>query len=141
MPAILSAALRLLSVVLALGIAALSLMANPTDATGGVDPGAILSRLLFGTEAYGDKLSHGFVYGVLGLVGVLAWARSRTGLLVTLLVLLAYGGGIEILQALGGVRSGDPLDLAANAAGLICGGLGAWALLRFAAPRRAEVLP
>ncbi len=44
-------------------------------------------------------------------------------------VLLALGGALELLQAAGGVRTGDLMDMAANAGG-VAAGTGAGTALR-----------
>jgi VanZ family protein len=122
-------ALRALTVALGALIVVLSLIDDPSRATGGNDLGAILSRLLFGTGAYGDKVSHFAAYGALGFLALLGFGRHRMQAVLVAVVLLALGGALELLQAAGGVRTGDLMDMAANAGG-VAAGTGAGTALR-----------
>ncbi|MBB4658224.1 VanZ family protein [Parvularcula dongshanensis] len=126
--------LRAATFALAAIVLVLSLMPDPTEATGGTDPGVLISRFLFGTAAYGDKVNHFITYGGLSVVASLAFGRHRDAAALTLGALLLYGGVIEVLQAMGGVRQGDLLDLTANALGILAGG-GAAAALRTLLPQ------
>jgi VanZ family protein len=71
-----------------------------------------------------DKLWHAAGYAVAGAAFVPLLWRLRA-FLAAGLALLAYGGLIEWLQGLGGVRTADPWDALANglgaAAGLLLG--------------------
>ena len=87
-----------------------------------------LSSLLFGSHAYEDKLLHFFAYGALGVSGALARLPVLGSTWILFACLAAYGTGLEGLQALGGVRSGDWLDIVANIAGGACGVFGIWVL-------------
>ena len=124
---------RIATALLAVAIAILSLIPNPDDMTGGKDIGAWLSALLFGTPAYGDKVSHFVAYGALGFAAMIGFGRTRGGMIATAVGIVVYGGALELLQALGGVRTGDWLDMTANASGLAAGAaaaIAARALLR-----------
>ncbi len=75
-----------------------------------------------------DKWVHAFLFGVQGVLLGLALIRmrpsgNRTGLLVlATLLAIAYGGLIEVLQSLlGDGRTGDVMDLLADAAGALLG--------------------
>lgn len=61
-----------------------------------------------------DKLVHGGVYGALAVCGLLGRLRAST----VMLVLLAHGALVEVLQALVPDRSADVLDLLADALGI-----------------------
>ena len=126
-------ALRTASVTLAVFVAVVSLADAPSPATGS---GGILadwvSRLLFGTAAYGDKVAHFAAYAVLSLVTSLAFGRHRSPAALVLLALLVFGGALELLQAAGGVRTGDWLDLLANTLGIMAGGAAGAAARLFA---------
>jgi VanZ family protein len=76
-----------------------------------------------------DKANHVLAFAVLMLLGCGSY-RDRTT--AVLLGLLAYGGAIELLQALTPYRTGDVTDLLADATGLLLG----WPLARFFAQRR-----
>lgn len=120
--------LRVLTVALGVLVAVLSLVSDPTRATGGSDLGRWLSALFLGTPAYGDKVSHLLAYGALGLLAVLAFGRHRRQAALTVLLLLMMGGLLELLQAAGGVRTGDLADMAANTLGVALGAAGGAAL-------------
>jgi hypothetical protein len=64
-----------------------------------------------------DKAQHALAFGVLTLLGLLAWPQQhdRLRLLVGLVI---YGGGIELVQHLTGWRHGDWADWAADSAGV-----------------------
>lgn len=74
-----------------------------------------------------DKFLHLFVYAVLG-TWFAALTANRWRLL---LMLIALGATLEILQALGGSRYAEGLDMAANAIGA---SLGVFVVARAAAP-------
>jgi VanZ family protein len=65
-----------------------------------------------------DKANHVLAFGVLTLLGCLAYP-GRTARIV--LALFAYGVLIEVLQSFTGYRSAEVLDLLADAVGLAVG--------------------
>lgn len=65
-----------------------------------------------------DKLNHLLVFAGLAVLGCRAYAGRAV---LVLAGLLAYGGAIELLQALTGYRTAEWLDLAADGAGASCG--------------------
>ena len=71
--------------------------------------------------SFQDKVLHATAYFVFYLAGW--WALARTRLFCPTLVvgLLLYGVAIEVLQGLGGFRTMELADLAANAVGLTLG--------------------
>ena len=84
-----------------------------------------------------DKLVHAGLFGVqaflLGLA-LMSKVHVRTALLVALLVAIAYGGAIELLQGTMGLgRDADVLDLLADSVGA---GI-AYAILRVRHPAQA----
>ena len=128
--------LRTLSIGLLVFIAVVSLADDPSDVTGG--GGALadwVSRLLFGTPAHGDKVAHFAAYAAASLVTLVAFGRHRRSAALVLFGLLVFGGALELLQAAGGVRTGDGLDLLANTLGIMAGGA-AGAAARVAVRRR-----
>lgn len=129
-------ALRTISIALIVFVAIVSLVDDPSDVTGG--GGALadwVSAKLFGTPFYGDKVAHFGAYGLLSVITVIAFGRHRRSAAWVLLGLLAFGGCLELLQAAGGVRTGDLLDLLANTLGIMTGG-GLGAVARLYARRR-----
>ena len=126
-------ALRTASITLAVFVAVVSLADDPSPATGsGGVVADLVSRLIFGTPAYGDKVAHFAAYAVLSLVTSLAFGRHRSPAALVLLALLVFGGALELLQAAGGVRTGDWLDLLANTLGIMAGGAAGAAARLFA---------
>ena len=116
-------ALRASSIALLVFIAIVSLTDDPSDVTGG--GGLIanwISGILFGTPAHGDKVAHFAAYAVSSLVTLVAFGRHRRSAALVLFGLLIFGGALELLQAAGGVRTGDWLDLLANTLGIMAGG-------------------
>lgn len=83
-----------------------------------------------------DKSNHALAFGSLAFASVWAlWPRPRQwGLLAV--ALLAYGGGIEIVQSYLPPRSGDWLDLLADGVGISLGLLVAWPFTAIAARPR-----
>lgn len=77
-----------------------------------------------------DKANHVLAFAVLALLGCGSY-RDRTA--AVLLGLLAYGGAIELLQALTPYRTGEAMDLVANAVGVLLG----WPLGRLGRQARA----
>lgn len=70
-----------------------------------------------------DKANHFIAFAVLAMLGGAGYPDRWTPVLWGL---LAYGGLIELLQALTGYRSAEWLDLVADAVGLVSG----WQLTR-----------
>ena len=84
----------------------------------------VLSLVPHGPEIdieQGDKLGHFMAYGSLMFwFSQLEVSRKR---LLWALAFVAMGIGLELLQSLTTYRSYDPMDMAANTAGVILGGL------------------
>ena len=123
--------LRTASIALGVFVVVVSLVDDPSGATG--SGGLVadwISRLVFGTPEHGDKVAHLAAYAALSLLTVVAFGRHRRSAGAVLIVLLALGGALELAQAAGGVRTGDWLDMLANGLGVVVGGaLGAAARL------------
>jgi hypothetical protein len=67
-----------------------------------------------------DKLNHGLAFFALSLMARLLWARTHAAILFVLL--MAFGGGIELLQlAMGFGRDADWMDFAADIAAIVLG--------------------
>ncbi len=67
-----------------------------------------------------DKAEHGLAFAALAWLALLVWPARPLRLL---LVLLVFGGAIELLQAATGWRSGEWADWLADGIGLVCGWL------------------
>lgn len=92
----------------------------------GVAVGSFLPSLPQVSAGVSDKLMHFAAYATLAFLFM--GAAGRRHWLSIGLGLLALGGGIEVLQAtLSSTRSGEWLDMAANAAGVTGGILAAGA--------------
>lgn len=86
-------------------------------------------------EAPWDWVAHGVLFALLAWVwcGAAARAGRRRGVVAAAAGAVAYGGAIEIAQMLLGYRSGEWMDLAADAAGVAAGALlatGLWPRLQ-----------
>lgn len=79
-----------------------------------------------------DKAEHGLAFALLAWLALRVWPARPLRLL---LVLLAFGGAIELLQAATGWRSGEWADWLADGIGLGLGWLLWWLPLRPAASR------
>jgi VanZ family protein len=84
----------------------------------------------------GDKFDHVLAFGTLGLIAALAGAPRRGRLATAAGGLLLYGGMIELAQTQLPPRSGEWLDLLADAAGIALGLATATLLRRLQPPRR-----
>lgn len=70
-----------------------------------------------------DKAQHALAFGVLMVLGAIAYAKKTAYVFIGLMI---YGASIEFLQYKSGWRHGDLFDWFADVVGLIV----AWALLR-----------
>ena len=67
-----------------------------------------------------DKLNHGLAFFTLSLMARLLWARTHAVILFVLL--MAFGGGIELLQlSMGFGRDADWMDFAADILAIVIG--------------------
>ena len=67
-----------------------------------------------------DKLNHGLAFFTLSLMARLLWARTNAALLFVLL--MVFGGGIELLQwSMGLGRDADWMDFAADIVAILLG--------------------
>ncbi len=116
---------RINSVIIALVITVGSLVPDPEAMGAPMSWSKWIASLLFGDPMSGDKVSHFLAYGALAFFSTLGFVSRLKHLLILFIGLLLYGGLMEGLQALGGVRSSDALDLVANALGALSGIIGA----------------
>lgn len=116
----------------------LTLTPNPDEAEKGFFAARFIADLFFHNPALADKIAHFGAYGLLGFIAVLAQIKFFGRKRWTPIALAAYGAFLEGLQGLGGVRSPELADAAANSAGALAGFAGAFALATlFAAKRRS----
>ena len=66
-----------------------------------------------------DKLQHSLAFGVLTILGLLAYARAGSGVFRVIILLSIYGALIEVLQALSGWRYGEFRDWLADELGVV----------------------
>lgn len=67
-----------------------------------------------------DKLNHGLAFFTLSLMARLLWARTNAAILFVLL--MVFGGGIELLQwSMGLGRDADWMDFAADIVAILFG--------------------
>lgn len=77
-----------------------------------------------------DKLNHAFAFSSLALSASFAGTATRRHVAAAALLLLAFGGAIELIQAQVG-RDAEWADLLADAVGIGAGLLLAWAVRRW----------
>jgi VanZ family protein len=65
-----------------------------------------------------DKLQHALAFGVLTLLGLVAYGRSPTFIMWIVIAMVIYGVLIEIVQALSGWRYGELSDWIADLVGV-----------------------
>jgi VanZ family protein len=82
-----------------------------------------------------DKLNHVAAFVALSVSACLGFAAQQRTAWPVLLGLLAFGGGIELVQAYVPGRDCEWADLAADAIGIVAGALIALPLLRAVSPR------
>ncbi|MEA9601209.1 VanZ family protein [Polynucleobacter sp. MG-28-Ekke-A2] len=66
-----------------------------------------------------DKLQHSLAFGVLTILGLLAYARTGSEVFRVIIVLSIYGALIEVLQTLSGWRYGEFRDWVADVLGVV----------------------
>lgn len=77
-----------------------------------------------------DKTNHLLAFAALAFTGVWAQWRQPRQWAVLVVVLLAYGCGIEVAQGFLPPRSADAADVLADGLGIALGLLAAWPLVR-----------
>ena len=115
----------------------LTLTSNPESAESGFAFARLMAKWLFADAAQADKAAHFLAYGALGAFACWGRLRLKTLAWATPLALAAYGGGLELLQGLGGVREAELADAVANGLGVCAGYVAAYALSRMMALRTA----
>lgn len=115
----------------------LTLTPNPEDTQSGFALARWIARLLFGDTALTDKVAHFLAYGALGATAFWARLDLLQKLWATPLALAVYGAALEGVQGIGGVRSPELADAAANALGAVAGFAGALLLAKIVKARAA----
>ena len=115
----------------------LTLTPNPESAESGFAFARMVATWLFADTAQADKVAHFLAYAALGVFA--CWGRLwPKGLAwATPLALAAYGGGLELLQGVGGVREAEFADGLANGLGACAGYAAAYIVSRLMALRAA----
>lgn len=108
----------------------LTITPNTETVEQGFDIAEWFSAMVFRTPEFGDKIAHFAAYGALGASALWAQLLMFGKKRWTPLLLAAYGAALEGVQAIGGVRSPELLDSAANALGAMAGFGGAFLLCR-----------
>lgn len=116
---------RINAVVIAVLVAILSLTPDPNDLGHAASWTEWLARLILGDPTSADKIAHFLAYGALGFFVTLGWLSTKRTLLWIVVGLIGYGAALEVLQAVGGSRTGDIFDLLANTIGAASGVIGA----------------
>ena len=112
---------RLLFSALVLFVGFMSLTPNPDSVGGGYAFMEAISRLLFGSEEYHDKIGHFIAYATLaGVYAQTAW-RPFGRQIYGVLWLAAFGLAMELAQGMTTYRELSGTDLLANWAGLAIG--------------------
>ena len=114
----------------------LSLTPNPDDLPGGMEFTRWLAALLLGDAAQSDKVGHFLAYGTLAGAGVLGFVRPFSKLFMLPVILVLYGGVMELLQSRISVRVADWADFAANSSGVFIGAGAGLCLILLAKRRR-----
>ena len=99
----------------------LTLTPNPDDTEAGFAMTRWIAELLFGNPALADKVAHFAAHGVLGAAAAWAHITLLSKRRFTALALGVYGIVLEGLQGLGGVRTPEVADAAANGLGAVAG--------------------
>lgn len=104
-----------------------TLIAN-AEPGGGLAIARWISEVLLSGFVSHDKVAHFLAYAALGAVAFFAQANVFGKVWLTPLWLAVYGGLLEILQGIGGVRMAEFNDELANALGAAAGVGGAYAV-------------
>jgi VanZ family protein len=68
-----------------------------------------------------DKLQHALAFGVLTLLGLVAYGSNPTSITRMVIAIVIYGALVEVLQALSGWRYGELSDWIADLVGVAIG--------------------
>jgi hypothetical protein len=112
---------RILFVLLFALVTYLTLTPNPEDAKAGFAFTRWLAIKVFGDPALADKVAHFLAYGALGAMAAWAHLALFSKRRITAVALALYGVALEGLQGLGGVRTPELADAAANGLGALAG--------------------
>ena len=116
---------RINAVIIAVLVAVVSLTPDTDALASTISFTAWLAKFLLGDPTSSDKIAHFLAYGALGFFTTLGFAPRKSRLLTVAAGIIVYGASLEVLQAMGGHRTGDIYDLLANSLGATCGIIGA----------------
>ena len=96
-----------------------TLTPDPSETEQGFALARIIAEFLFHSTALADKVGHFTAYLALGASAAFAHLRLAGRRAPVIAALALYGGFLEFMQGLGGVRSPDLADAFANSLGAI----------------------
>ncbi len=108
----------------------LTLTPNPEDTETGFALTLWIAEALLRNPALADKIAHFLAYASLGAMAAWAHLTLFSKRRFTAIALALYGAALEGLQGLGGVRTPEVADAAANGLGALAGLGGAIILAR-----------
>lgn len=114
-------AARAAFVLLVIVVTYLIVAPNPEGAETGLDMTRWIALKLFGDPELGDKVGHFLAFCSLGASASLARIRIAGSGAATIAALALYGGALEIVQLLGGVRDAQFFDAVADGLGALAG--------------------
>lgn len=117
---------RINAVTIAILLAVVSLIPDPDSLRMPINWSSWIAAFLLGDPTSGDKVAHFLAYGTFGFFTTLGYVERPMHLVRFVPVVLLYGAVLEVLQAMGGARTGDVYDLVANALGAFSGVAGAF---------------
>ncbi len=100
---------------------------------------SLLPREYAVSSGLGDKVEHIAAYALLTFLAVPGW-KERTSPWVIGLIIIGYGGLLEILQSIAPGRDSSWLEIVANCLGVILG-IGIVGLMRMATRAKAHSKP
>lgn len=98
-----------------------TLVPDPSAASKGIAIARWIAEVVFRGAVSHDKVEHFMAYTALGATALLAHFRLFNSRYSAPIVIALYGGLLEIIQGIGGVRDPELADGAANTLGVITG--------------------
>jgi hypothetical protein len=110
---------RIAFVALAVFVTWQTLTPDPEDTEGGMAFARWIAQMVFQSAAMGDKVAHFLAYGALGASAAFGQWRMLGKRAPIIAGIAVYGMALEGMQGLGGVRTPEISDAAANALGVV----------------------
>ncbi len=126
--------IRVFFVLLAIFVSYVTIAPNPDSASGGLAIARWISEHIFRGAIPHDKIAHFMAYASLGAAAYFARLKLANSYVLTVCAVAIYGAMLEGVQALGGVRSPEMADAAANGLGAVSGFAGASIMLAVLKP-------